>query len=294
MLQLKSTKKTLKNYLDACYASSGRTNKAFSDELSYIGTFYESDFLSKAILTSPSLSIDTFGEKDIQFKVELKPEGQQKEQVELLDNYLKAISKGFLGNTPEPIKELKPRYSLAESFLAQNSALSDVQNYNLNVYLNDPEVYRQDTTINGTKYYQYTLVDRYDFGGGTTYEHKVHSLFKEKTSEGENFFSALVSKNLSKKDSKKVLDVLADENLTGFFIGGYVFGTEVYGYTEHMAVGSEVSISRVGTDYLVKGFGSLARIDAHRLKKLEVIRVSDFRYNLKVFIDNLVLTIYIG
>lgn len=295
MLRLVNTKKTLKNFLEASYASNGQVNNTFKTPLSYIGTYYESNFIPGNVLAEPNLNIEVLEGKDIHFELVLKPEPSQIEMLTMADNYLQTLSKGFFGERPEKVEAVAPTSDVVKNYLTQNSFASDVQNYPLHIYLNEPEVYRQDTVINGVPYIQYTLIDRYDFGNEVTFEHKVHCLFKEKTSEGENFFSALVGKELSKKDAKKVLDILSDKNITGFLIGGYMFGKPKEELAKTFAIGSELEMTRGKYGgYTIKGGSSSMNIPEDNLKNLVVTRVSDFRYNISVQIDNLRLLIFIG
>lgn len=299
MLKLKETKKTLSNFMDAAYASSGRTNHAFKKPLSYVGTYYETVFLPQTLLASPTLSIEMFGKKDIKFNLELKPEPTQMEQVEMLETYLKAINKGSLEDNSGNIKEFDAPLSAYQAYLAQNSAVSDIQNYNLGVYLNNPEVTRVDTVINGVTYYQYTLKDIYTFGydkekkEDVTYTNTVHCLFKEKTSEGENFFSALTDKKLSKKDSKKVMDTIADMNITGMSIGGYTLQASGVD-SRTLAVTSELDMQSDSDSYTVKGYSSIISIDKEQLNSLTVKRVGDYRYNIVIPTSDMTVTLHMG
>lgn len=291
MFQFKENSKTLKNFMDAIQAVSGNTGTSFKEPLSYIGTFYESPFLPSIVLAEPTLNVEEFGKDDIKLKVVLKPEPAQVEQVKVLDTYLNTINKGFMEELPEKITTVKdPRPS--QAFLSQQSGISDIQNYPLNVNFNDAKVVRQDTTINGIKYYLFSLEDTYHFGEGLDYTHNIHCLMKDKTSDGENFFSSLIDKKLNVKDTKKVLDTLSGNNMTGLFIGGYSFGDE--GVVQQVfSISSELAMTW-NEGYIIKGYSTFIEIPDEVIQSLTVRRRGSYRYNLELETTDGRITLFIG
>lgn len=292
MFQFKENKKTLKNFLDATQAVAGNTGTAFKEELSYIGTFYDTKFLPGSILAEPKISIEAFDKTDVKVKIILKPEVNQVDQVVLLDGFLNMIGKGYLDDQLEQVKEQPKNFLPSQAFLAQQSGMSDIQNYDLNIYFNDPEVTRQDTTIGGVKYFLFSIKDKFS-GSGVTHTHTLNCLFKEKTSSGENFFSALVDKELSVKDSKKVLDTLADNNMTGLFIGGYNYGDPGKVVSQVFAISSELTMHYHG-DYSIRGYSSDLYIPEETIQSVKVNRSGEYKYNVDIRTTNGEITLFIG
>lgn len=294
MFQFKENNKTVKNFLDATRAVTGDTGTSFKEQLSYVGTFYDTPFLDKGILTEPKLNLEVFEGTDIKFQLVLKPEVTQLPQVELLNDYLNAISKGYMEEQLDKIVEPTKDHKISDAFRAQQSAVSDVQNYTLNVYFNDPEVTRQDTTINGIKYYQFKVTDTFSFGDDVNYVHSVICLFKDKTSDGENFFSSLVDKKLAIKDSKKVLDILTGNNLTGLFIGGHVTEGDK-GLTQQVfAIGSELLMTKGSSNYVIKGYSSFLGIPEEAIESLTVKRTGTFKYFVQIETTDGRVTLFVG
>lgn len=292
MFLFKENKKTLKNFLDATQAVAGNTGTAFKEELSYVGTFYDTKFLPGSVLAEPRISIESFDKSDIKVKVTLKPEANQVDQVVLLDGFLNMIGKGYLDEQLEQVKEQPKNFLPSQAFYAQQSGMSEIQNYDLNVYFNDPEVTRQDTTIDGVKYYLFSITDEF-VGAGLTHTHTLNCLFKEKTSSGENFFSALVDKELSVKDSKKVLDTLADNNMTGLFIGGYNYGDPGKVVSQVFAISSELTMHYHG-GYSIRGYSSDLYIPEETIQSVKVNRSGEYRYNVDIRTTNGEITLFIG
>lgn len=273
----------------------------------YIGTFYESPLIADEMISTPTLSFRQ--EDDIVFlDVTLKPNaGDEVEQVEFLDMYMHNTNSGYVSTKLDEEERKTYTDDLNKRLLTQNTFLSEIKDYEVTVVMREPTVTRMDTVINGVKYWQYTLTESTRLDDETYYTHKVHCLLKEKTSDGENFFSGLVNKVLGKRDTVKVLDSIANENITGLLIGSYEVMPEnnakglqiatVYYATsdyillnrhENDKVEEKVTIYHLGNN---QG-GTLIPDEA--IEKSEVERIGDGRYSITVYTSHTTVKLLMG
>lgn len=291
MLEFKEKEYTLATFIKA--------TKEVGDTLSYVGTYYESPMLDKNINATPTLGVNLSDKGLLELVVALKPNvGNEVEQVKLLEKYIGALNMGFINPKADPFKAKNAHGTPISKFLAQNSITSEIRDYELSILMDSPTVTRIDTVINGIKYWQYTIEESFDFGDAVKYSHKVHALFKEKTSDGENFFSALVGKSLSRRDSLKTLEVITERNLSGFFIGGFRSHTlgidskkiylNFYGTTDN------ISIRRTKKAYLINLHNGGVIIPLDTIKQVSVSRASSGKYTLIIHADGMDTELFLG
>lgn len=296
MFEFKEKEYTLRTFIDAL----SKVDK----DISYIGTYFESTMLDSKVIAHPVMGVHADDDnKLLSVDVTLKPNvGSESDQVQILDQYLYALSMGFMESKPEPIKkEGRNRHSSPISkFLAQNSVTSEIQDHQVTVIFDydTVSVKRMDTVINGVRYWKYALTDTFDLGDGVHYTHTVHCLLKEKKSDGENFFSPLVGRVLNKRDSMKVLDSVAGKNITGFFIGGYSLfptvesdarmTTTFYGITDN------VELRKYEKTYHLVLPGGGTHIPYNSIESTEVRRVGEGKYILAVYTSSLTAEMYLG
>lgn len=300
MIELEKKNKTLRNFKEAVRATGGKVNNSFKNPLALVGAFYDTTFLPKTILSEPSVAVQNLDDssKDISFVVTLKPMPEDVDSLHNLDNFLNIVNMGDLFTSPASLSTGGKPLTPTQSYLAQNSVFSDVQNYELGISMIEPTVERVDTVINGVKYWQFTVTDSVSQDGEEVYKHAVHFLFKEKTGEGENFFSSLVGKQLNKRDTFKVLDTLEGKNLSGFFLGGVTIGAE---NKEHRAVstsmyatGSEMMLRTYSDDYVFQNATGATTIKKELLEGAHIERVGSYKYNLILHTGKDRVTVYIG
>ena len=135
--------------------------------------------------------------------------------------FMDVVNAGYVDTKIDPQELLTFAERPVDKFLSQNSVVSEIQDFDVKIIMSEPVVKRMDTVINGVKYWKYSITETIEYDDGFVYSHTVHSLIKEKNSDGENFFSDLVGEDLGKRDTVKVLDSIAKKNITGLFIGGY-------------------------------------------------------------------------
>ena len=294
MFELKEKEYTLNTYLKAI--------RSVGDTTSYVGTFYDSPMLNHLIVAHPNLGVEYSEDNEIlTLDVSLKPgAGEDSEAVERLDTYLYALNMGFLNRDPDPVaKSAKNKHTtLMGKFLSQNSVTSEIKDHTVTLVFSNPLVKRMDTVINGVRYWKYTVSESVNLGEGVTYSHTVHSLFKEKTSEGENFFSGVVGKELNKRDSIKVLDSLADKNITGFYIGGHSLYpkstvdermiTTLYGIT------GNAELRKYDETYHIVIPGGGTHVPFDSIKNVSVRRVGDGRYTVELHTSVFRAVLYVG
>lgn len=282
--------------------------RALQDEdKTYIGTFYESPLVADEMISAPTL---TFRQEDdiVYLDVTLKPNaGEEVEQVEFLDMYMHNTNSGYVATKLDEEERKTYAEDLSKRFLTQNTFLSEIKDYVVTVIMREPTVTRMDTVINGVKYWQYTLTETTKLDEDTDYTHKVHCLLKEKTSDGENFFSGLVGKELGKRDTVKILDSIANENITGLLIGSY----EVM--PENNARGLQVATVYYATsDYILLNRHENEKLDEkvtiyhlgnnqggtlipdEAIEKSEVERIGDGRYSITVYTSHTTIKLLMG
>lgn len=300
MIELKKNTKTLRNFKEAIRATGGLVNNSFKNPLSLVGVFYDTVFVPRSILAEPTIAItDLDSSSDIiTLGMSLKPMPEDAGALKTLHNVINTLSMGDIFTNPITFPKASKHFTPMQTYLTQNTSLSEVQNYDVRLVMNEPVVERIDTTINGTKYWQYTLTDIMTRGESEVFRHSAHFLFKERTSEGENFFSSLVGKDLSKRDAEKVMDSLADKNISGLFLGGILIGIpnrEARGVTSSMyAVGAEMSLRDREDKYEFKTLSGAVTVNKKDIESLRVKRTGDYKYTLILNTAKEEIVLYIG
>lgn len=301
MLQFEPKNTTLKHLKQAVVACkvTPNTGPFKNDTLALVGSFYESPFIPTTVLSAPQIKVSGLSsDTEVNFSITLKPLPTDLPKIEQLETFLQATSMGYIFDKPEVMPDVADSMTPTQLFLSQNSQLSEIQDYELFVTMNEPTVTRVDTVINGVRYWQYKVSDKLVDDGKTIYEHAIYLLFKEKESDGETFYSSLVGKSLNKRDSKKVLDMLSGLNLTGLFIGGLV---TQYNKAETRAVktsiysiGTEMELVNLEDTYIVKSSMGTVGIDKDRIESVRVERVGNYKYNLHIQTTKEDTTLFIG
>lgn len=293
MLNFKEKEFTLNTFLKA--------TKEVGDTLSYVGTYYESPMLDSNIIATPDLGVELDDNGILEVQLTLKPNvGEEVEQLKVLEQYIKALSMGFVNPKADFFKLKNQHQTPVAKFLAQNSATSTIQDYTLSILMDRPTITRVETVINGVSYWQYTLKETFDFGDNVTYTHKIHTLFKEKTSDGENFFSAFVGKTLNKRDSTKVLDAIADKNITGLFIGGFrahdIVPEEKRAYFNFYGVMDNITVRRTKQAYsiLMQNGGMVIPYESINAISVERVGTGTGRYVITVFTPGMEIELFLG
>lgn len=293
MINFKEKEYTLNTFLKA--------TKEVGDTLSYVGTYYETPMLDSNIIATPDLGVDLDDKGILEIQLTLKPNvGNEVEQIEVLEKYIKALSMGFINPRADEFKLKNAHQTPISKFLAQNSVTSTIQDYSLSILMDAPVVTRMDTTINGVKYWQYTLSESFDFGDNVKYEHKIHTLFKEKTSDAENFFSAFVGKELNKRDSIKVLDTMAGKNITGLFIGGFrahdKASEDKRSYFNFYGITDNISIRKAKNSYslTLQSGGMVVPYDGINFLRVTRVGKGTGRYIVTVYTDSMEIELFIG
>lgn len=294
-----STLKHLKQAMAACKAE-GTEGPFKNDRLTLVGSYYETPFLPGTILSEPSVNVRGLNNDtdELAFTVTLKPIPTELPKVEQLEKFLQVTNMGYIFDKPDTMPELAAGMTKAQAFMAQNSMMSEVQNYDLVITMSSPVVTRVDTVINGVRYWQYKITDTLTESGADIYSHSVYLLFKERKSDGENFYSGLVNQTLNKRDSKKVLDIISDLNITGLFIGGLVTQYEKEDLravkTSLYSIGTEMELKNMENLYIIKSAIGTVGIDKDRIEYVRVERVGDYKYKVRIQTTKEETTLFIG
>lgn len=300
MLDLNKKEVTVSNFKKAIEASIGKTSGTFKNELSYVGTKYQTPVIDEAIVATPEINLTT-DKNDLYVDVTLKPDvGHQTDQVTMLDKVLSALSAGGVFNKGAFKKELDNQGSKTpiQKFLLQGTFMSEVQDYTLSLIFYEPKVRRQEFKVNGVQYWLYEITEEFydEKSGKVLFTHTLHSLFKEKTSDLENFFSELVGEELNKRDATRVLSLLSYENVTGFQIGGYQIKDTKHEnlLTTSYATVEDIQLREVGDSYSLRSGGTDTTFKGTALTKLMVERTGNGKYTVGLFVDNHVISLFLG
>lgn len=263
-----------------------------------VGVHYNNPSIDREMLCSPVLEILPDSKVDaLAIRIELKPAPEEVESLKRFEEYLEEFKLGVLQTERDPLP-INNNHSPMSRYLLQGSALSDVQRFELAVPFTSPEIERFDFKLNGITYRQYRISGMINTPGyhsdGVTIglDHTLIVLLKTEPKDHENFFSALVGKELLSVDARNVLDVLSVPNVTGFHIGGFGMFTEKSGITSSIWSAQGVHLRKIedGDDksYMIVHVDSGTVIEAERIKSMVVKRVGDFKYTLTVEMrDNL-------
>lgn len=291
MIEFKEKEYTLSTFMKAM--------REVGDTLSYVGTYFESPLLDSNIIATPTLGVDLDKSGILELVVTLKPNvGNEVEQVKVLEKYVSVLNMGFINAKADPFKAKNAHRTPISKFLAQNSMTSEIRDYDLSVLMSDPVVTRMETVINGVKYWKFTLQETYDFGDDVGYTHKVHALVKEKTSDAETFFSAMVGADLSRRDSLKVLESIAGNNISGLFIGGFrshaLVAESKRSYINFYGTTDNISIRKANKAYIIHLHNGGTIVPYEAIKKVSVSRASEGKYTVTIHADGMDTELFLG
>lgn len=221
------------HFIDAVQATSDYgESKYYKNRLSIVGTYYENPIENK-ILSEPRIEIidleDDLGSVGA-IGITLNADEREQEGLELLNLLLGRAGIGVLDKEQNSYIN---DYYLAlgdvggelKDYLSKNTILDQVSDYNITFLVTEPKVEQRRFKINGVNYYQYTLISRGHIAE-VEYEHKIHVLFKDRQYDGETFLTQFIGEDITRGDGIKILDTLANENISGLAIGTVRYETK--------------------------------------------------------------------
>lgn len=277
-------------------------NSCKTQETSLVGVYFDSPFMSEQILAEPMITFTKGKAKVYQAMITVKPTKEDADNIERMQWYLQTSGMGAVMDNPKPEMDtstIKAGLNPFSQYLLQQTPFSDIQNYDMLMTFVDPTVQRSSFMLNEVPYHHYTVTAPINHEIGDGLNHTLHLLFKPKTSDGENFFSALVNKELNKADAKKVLSTIADKNFTGLFIGGADVERKGSGIRTNLWSFSGIELHEMtheGGQSFILGFieGGLG-INSNKIASMKVTRDDDYKYHLVLTMrDGAFVTIYIG
>lgn len=297
MLNLKPRNTTLKNLNQAITSCLTYSEDKYQDsKLVLVGTYYINNFLDENILSETIINDTLVNVRNGGFRtsISLKPMPAQLESLRVTETVLNSVDMGWFGGGSIDDPALKSSFEM--DFLMGNSGLSNIQNYDLTLNMVDPVVTRVDTVINGVKYYQFAVTDSSELLGGVgeqdsldnpvSVDHTLVLLFKEYTGDDmETFFSAFTqATELNKKDSKKVLDMISDQNLSGLYLGGVLAlsGSDTSVVTSLLPHVDDLVISATDEAYRITCNSGSISIDRAGVVGVRVEYKSPGKYELRI------------
>ena len=270
---------------------------------SLVGVHYTNDILTSAILTDVYLEVLPDKDTDtLIVGVEMIPSVLEREELDNFNALLEdtGVGKLYSMHDRKDDTELK---SMARFFL-QNTALSDVQKYELMAPFHQPVVEHCSYKLNGTTYKQYKISGSATTpafakeGLGGILGQTLYVLVKDKESTHENFFSALVGESLMKQDAIKVLEVISTPNVTGLNIGGFDVLTVKSGFRTTSLGTYGIQMTNLDTEenglvFMVRHGDAITVIETEHIKGMDVVREGDMKYRLSLVMRDNDTTIHI-
>ena len=199
------------------------------DSLALIGVAYQNDMSTTELLASTSLANVIFQGKDMTATVTLKVAPNQVKELQTIQETQNLVGGGaFLDGFK--VKEPLMSSPFANDMLLPNTAYSNIQDYRLELHLEDAIVEFSETKVMGETIYQFTVEDVRESTLGT-FKQGIVLLFRKRTYDDENLFSTMLVKNkdgapqpkLNKRDTTNMIHLLMTPNPTGLIIGSVLF-----------------------------------------------------------------------
>ncbi|AID17444.1 hypothetical protein [Listeria phage LMTA-148] len=270
-----------------------------------VGVYYKNAMIDESILAEASLQLEVPNktEKVLQATVALKPMPSQVNQLTTLESLLEDSGMGWFFDRERPITPTMSTPLFNDLAISQ-SALSNIQNYRLVVNMADPKVTKQTFTFYKNTYTLFKVEDRQmDSKVAGNIIHSIHVLYKEEQYDGETLFGRLFVESgskeakLMKRDTKILLDLLCDENVTSLFIGGIELSLEDrLSNAKLFPLYTAVTATRTNYDaYRFLTDSGETTIVSDTILESKLIKVADYKFTFTVKLKgNAQLTIYLG
>lgn len=260
-----------------------------------VGVYYRNPTEVK-ILAEPEVS---FSPETDEIIILLKPDISQEDTVDLLTASLVYTDIGEATRLSEDIGNTK---GVAEQFFSQATIFSNIVDYELRMIILNEEVNFREYKIGGVNYYQYEVSSDTAFET-ESFRHSIILLFKDKEYSAETFFSTFSNKDIDLASGKKILDTIANENITGMFLGVVEIDYKDKGISSYFAASSSISDLITNEDergevqYIILTDESSTTFNKKDIKKVSVNATINQVYNYSIDIEltgGVVITLYLG
>ena len=260
-----------------------------------VGVYYRNPTEVK-ILAEPEVS---FSPETDEIIILLKPDISQEDTVDLLSASLVYTDIGEATRLSEDIGNTK---GVAEQFFSQATIFSNIVDYELRMIILNEEVNFREYKIGGVNYYQYEVSSDTAFET-ESFRHSIILLFKDKEYSAETFFSTFSNKDIDLASGKKILDTIANENITGMFLGVVEIDYKDKGISSYFAASSSISnlitneAERGEVHYIILTDESSTTFNKKDIKKVSVNATINQVYNYSIDIEltgGVVITLYLG
>lgn len=260
-----------------------------------VGVYYRNPTGVK-ILAEPEVS---FSPETDEIIILLKPDISQEDTIDLLSASLVYTDIGEATRLSEDIGNTK---GVAEQFFSQATIFSNIVDYELRMIILNEEVNFREYKIGGVNYYQYEVSSDTAFET-ESFRHSIILLFKDKEYSAETFFSTFSNKDIDLASGKKILDTIANENITGMFLGIVEIDYKDKGISSYFAASSSISDLITNEDergevqYIILTDESSTTFNKKDIKKVSVNATINQVYNYSIDIEltgGVVITLYLG
>ena len=301
MLTMKHKQSSLNYLAKAIKASSGGEQSFRNNELSLVGLAYSTDILEEEVLCHTALNNVIFQGDGMTATITLKPLPSQVPMLKTLEESFTLIGGGaFI----DDVKVMEPVFStpLDVDLLMGNSMFSNIQDYNMELHLEEADVSFMETKLAGEVLYQFVVESSLEATTGGIKQH-LTLLFKPKVYDNENLFSTLLVLNkdgapkpkLDKRDTKKMLDIIMEPNLTGLLLGSAMFKPQYNSVTAVVyPLNANMQIAESENSYHVIADTGTIILNKKDIKYSTVKKVSQGKYLLSIYVSDGVLSLSLG
>lgn len=270
--------------------------------LSLVGVAYASTSLSELILTQPTLTNFLVQGTGFSARVTFRPLPSQLPNLQVLSAELKRARAGVFTEDVQ-IEAPLEKSSFKMDLTMGNSMLSNIQEYEAELDFSEPEIMLLATKIQGEDYYQFIISEGPKLTMESEFTHGLFLLFKARKYDDENIFSSMLVTNttgapapkLNKRDTKKVIDLVMEPNLTGMSLGNALFRTKGSGITSSLyPVETNLEIAETDREYIFLTHSGSIRIPRSDIQYSTVKRVGAGKYLLSLYTSDGVLRLALG
>lgn len=224
---IKGRELSYNHFLDAVTACEyPDRSKYFKQQLSLVGVYYGNPLESK-ILAEPVLEVMPSEDNVGLANIVLEPDNNQREGLDILNLVLHQAGIGvIIKDNTNVIDDLEYYYDVEladmKDYFSRNTIMEQVNDYGLAFVVTEDKVEQKRYKINGVQYYAYTLYSKGKVGE-EEYTQTLTALFKDKQYDGETFLTQFIDEDIGKADGVKLLDTIANENLSSQAVGTVSF-----------------------------------------------------------------------
>lgn len=257
-----------------------------------VGIKVQNKFIDDAIQEQPNVTIASVPMlEDSEMIITFMPEDKQYDQLNNLVSLLKETNEGELIRKVELTKPEAPESDEEEAYMGLTPQRYEVK---IGFFINMKEkVESKNFILEETKFTQVAITKELGFVAQPV---KITFLFKEHTSDSRTFFSDLVDRDLGKRSTKNILNLLSDGNLsstrlTMVSVENTDVKTSIFPLSNVISVVSpEASDSEF---YLVTSSDSTLLLDQNKIKSSSIIKTMNKEYIFSVLVGRSTFLFYL-